>query len=52
MCVPRYELGIMLRDGHGVAKDLAEALRWFEEAAAHCHAKSQCALGALYSNGE
>jgi TPR repeat protein len=44
----------MLRDGHGVAKDLAEALRWFEVAAAapHCHAKSQCALGALYSNGE
>ncbi|MEW6643568.1 MAG: tetratricopeptide repeat protein [Pseudomonadota bacterium] len=44
----QYALGMMARDGQGVAVDGREALRWFTAAAGQGHAASQYELGLLY----
>jgi TPR repeat protein len=42
-----YSLGLMYQKGRGVAKDAAEALRWFEKAAAGGYARANDAIRAL-----
>ena len=42
----------MYANGYGVAKDSAEALKWYRKAADQGNASAQFNLGAMYSNGE
>jgi uncharacterized protein len=46
------ELGICYIDGAGVAKDEAEAVKWFRKAADQGHAVAQLQLGSCYVLGE
>ncbi|KAI9325697.1 hypothetical protein DFJ73DRAFT_198070 [Zopfochytrium polystomum] len=46
------DLGVMYRDGKGVAKDVVEAARWFRKAAEQGNAWGQDNLGALYRDGD
>ena len=48
----QYNLGGFYQDGVGVAKDTAEAAKWFRRAAEQGHAEAQYALGSLYCEGE
>ena len=42
---------MLYRDGRGVARDDAEAVRWFRRAAEQGHNDGQNNLGRMYSNG-
>ena len=46
-----YNYGLMLVEGAGVEKNPAEAVKWFEIAAAQGLPEAQTALGFLYGNG-
>lgn len=48
----QFGLGAMYWDGHGVAQDLKEAVKWFQLASAQGHANAQFALGLMYANGQ
>ena len=45
-------LGLAYYNGEGVAKDFAEAVRWFRKAAEQGHAEAQLHLGMLYATGD
>ena len=45
-------LGDMYRDGDGVPKDDAEAVRWYRLAAEQGHARAAYNLGLMYETGE
>jgi TPR repeat protein len=47
----QFALGTMYRDGQGVDRDYAEALRWWGEAAEQGLVDAQYALGNAYSGG-
>jgi localization factor PodJL len=47
----QYELGVRYASGRDIAKDDAEAARWFEEAAIQGHASAQYNLGVMYGRG-
>jgi len=47
----QYALGTMYRDGRGVARDYAEALRWWRKAAELGVVDAQFALGNMYAGG-
>jgi hypothetical protein len=44
-------LGVMYLNGHGVAKDAVEAVRWLRAAAQQGNTIAQSNLGALYAKG-
>ena len=44
-------LGLMYRDGQGVAQDYAEAARWCRKAADQGDASAQSNLGCMYETG-
>jgi TPR repeat protein len=48
----QIHLGIMYRDGIGVAKNSVKAAKWFRQAAQQGHPIVQNALGEMYSRGE
>src|SRR3977135_3780089 len=48
----QVELGLRYNKGDGVAKDFAEAVKWFRKAAEQNHPRAQNALGVCYSEGE
>ena len=48
----QFALGLMYRDGRGVAQDDAEAVRWFRLAAEQGMAEAQFNLGGMYVLGE
>lgn len=41
-------LGVMYRDGSGVAKDLNAAIGWFQKAATQGYTKAMINLGSVY----
>jgi len=45
-------LGVMYRDGKGVTRDYAEAVKWFRPAAAQGNAYAQFNLGVMYRDGK
>ena len=45
-------LGMRYKDGEGIRKDDAEAVKWFTRAAEQGHAGAQFALGMKYQDGE
>jgi hypothetical protein len=45
-------LGVMYENGHGVAQDYAEAVRWYRKAAAQGSASAMLNLGGLYDAGK
>ena len=47
----QYNLGVMYADGRGVARDDAEAVRWYRRAAEQGNASGQYNLGGMYSTG-
>ena len=47
----QFDLGVMYCGGEGVAKDYAEAAKWFRKAAEQGHADARYLLGFLYDNG-
>ena len=49
--VAQYNLGVCYATGEAVAKDEAEAVKWFRKAAAQNLAQAQYNLGACYSTG-
>lgn len=48
----QYNLGVMYRNGKGVAQDYREAVRWYRLAAEQGDASAQYNLGVMYANGE
>lgn len=48
----QYFLGFSYRNGEGVPKNDAEAVKWYRLAAAQGHAKAQYNLGAMYDFGQ
>lgn len=48
----QYNLGLRYVDGRGVAKDDAEAVRWFRKAAEQGNADGQFELGYMYERGK
>ena len=48
----QFDLGYRYANGDGVAKDSAEAVKWFRMAAEQGNARAQSNLGAMYANGE
>src|SRR5258705_2102019 len=48
----QHNLGLLYRDGHGVAKDINEAARWFRLAAEQGLTQAQVNLGVLYAAGQ
>ena len=44
-------LGLLYRDGDGVAEDADKAVYWYEKAAEQGHAEAQWALGFMYDDG-
>jgi TPR repeat protein len=44
-------LGVLYEDGRGVAKDLAQAVAWYRQAAEKGDASAMCFLGDMYLNG-
>ena len=47
----QFYLGIMYENGLGVARDRAEAAKWYRRAAEQGHANAQFHLGAMYVHG-
>ena len=47
----QFNLGFMYRDGDGVPKDEAEAVKWFRKAADQGLANAQLNLGFMYYSG-
>jgi TPR repeat protein len=47
-----YNLGAMYYIGEGVAKNYAEAVKWFRKAAGQGDASAQTSLALMYDNGE
>ncbi len=47
----QYSLGNMYRRGQGVARDDAEAVRWYRKAADQGNASAQYLLGVMYDGG-
>lgn len=47
----QYGLGVFYANGHGVAQNDAEAIRWYRLAAANGHAEAQNHLGGMYFTG-
>ena len=47
----QYNLGISYQNGHGVDKDMAEAVKWYRKAADQGLAPAQYNLGVCYRNG-
>ena len=47
----QYNLGVMYRNGDGVAQDYKEAVRWYQLAARQGAAQAQHNLGVMYMNG-
>lgn len=48
----QYSLGLHYVDGRGVAKDDAEAVKWFHKAAQQGNANGQFELGYMYESGK
>ena len=48
----QFNLGWCYDDGRGVAKDYAEAVKWYRQAAEQGHAEAQYNLGCGYANGQ
>jgi len=48
----QHVLADMYRQGQGVKKDMAMALRWWEKAALQGHVLAQLSLGRLYAQGD
>jgi adenylate cyclase len=48
----QYAVAKAYRDGRGVARDLSEAVRWFQAAAEQGNARAQARLGVRYLRGE
>ena len=48
----RYALGLRYATGDGVAKDGAEAIRWYLQAATQGHAEAQNDLAVIYDEGQ
>jgi len=48
----QFNLGAMYDKGEGVTKDLAEAAKWYRQAAEQGLAVAQSNLGSMYANGE
>ncbi len=46
-----YALGSMYAAGHGVPRDLKEALKWFRKAAAYGRPDAQYKIGLMYDRG-
>ncbi len=46
------DLGVMYRDGTGVAQSNAKALDWFRKAADNGFSNAQYSLGAMYAQGQ
>jgi TPR repeat protein len=46
-----YRLGLLYRDGKGVASDPAAAARWLEVAAKGGHTQAEIALAGMYEQG-
>ena len=49
--VAQLALGVMYDDGHGVAEDATEAVRWFYRAAAQSVVRTQYDSRVIYANG-
>jgi TPR repeat protein len=49
--IAQYNLGVMYYDGKGVAKDDAEAMKWYCLAADQCSADAQYYVGLMYKDG-
>ena len=47
----QFNLGLMYKDGLGVAQDYAEAVRWYRKAAEQGNAAAQTNLGSMYLAG-
>jgi len=47
----QFNLGVMYANGRGVAKDDAEAVKWFRLTAEQGNARAQFNLGVMYDNG-
>ena len=47
----QFAQGVRYATGEGVAKDEAEAVKWFRKAADQNFARAQCSLGTCYANG-
>ena len=47
----QYTLGVMYKNGWGVAQDYQKAVAWYQEAAKQRQAYAQTNLGAMYQNG-
>ena len=45
-------IGVCYKNGTGVKKDFAEAVKWYRLAAQQDHAMAQSNLGVCYANGE
>ncbi|MEI3420825.1 MAG: hypothetical protein V8R91_07140 [Butyricimonas faecihominis] len=45
-------LGLMYKDGEGIAQNYAEAAKWFRKAADQNYDEAYCNLGLLYEEGE
>ncbi len=48
----QFVLGVMYQNGHGVAKDSAEAVKWYRLAADQGLADAQFVLGVMYHTGQ
>ena len=48
----QFRLGVMYENGHGVAPDDAEALKWYRRPAKQNHARAQYGLGFMYAQGK
>lgn len=48
----QYSLGLMYGSGNGIAKNMAEAAKWYRRAADQGHAKAQAMLGILFNSGQ
>ena len=46
-----YAVGLMYDKGHGVPQDYAEAVKWYQKAAAQGIVKAETSLGLLYAKG-
>ena len=47
----QYDLGCFYRDGRGVSRDAAEAVKWYRKAAENGNSAAQYNLGLIYKNG-
>jgi len=50
-CDAQLNIGLMYKNGRGVAKDDAQAVEWFRKAAEQGHSEAQFNLGVMYANG-